>query len=190
VLREEPVPGSPAGVSVICHPHPQHGGTMHNKVVHTLARACHELGMATLRFNFRGIGTSAGSYDAGRGETDDALAVVDAARQLWPGVPLTLAGFSFGAMVALQAAPQARPQRVISVAPAVTREEFGLIHRPAAPWLVVQGDADEVVDPGAVRRWVAAFESPPEFVMLPGVGHYFHGRLNELKDAVQHWFAA
>lgn len=187
VLREEPQLAPGAGIAVICHPHPQHGGTMQNKVVHTLARACHELGMATLRFNFRGVGASSGVYDAGRGETADTLAVVAQARQLWPGRELTLAGFSFGAMVALQAAPAARPERVISVAPAVTREEFGATLRPDCAWLVVMGDADEVVDPAAVRRWVAEFAAPPAFVSLPGVGHFFHGRLTELKQLVQGW---
>ncbi|HTP40288.1 MAG TPA: alpha/beta fold hydrolase [Steroidobacteraceae bacterium] len=186
-LREEPPEVAGAGIAVLCHPHPQHGGTMQNKVVHTLARACHELGMATLRFNYRGVGSSDGSYDGGRGETDDVRAVVARARALWPERELTLAGFSFGAMVALQAAPATHPARMISVAPAVTRGEFGAIARPAADWLVLMGDADEVVDPAAVRRWVAAFPDPPAFVNLPGAGHFFHGRLTELKALVQDW---
>jgi alpha/beta superfamily hydrolase len=96
---------------VVCHPHPLYGGTMTNKVVHTLARSLQEQGMPTVRFNYRGVGKSAGQYDEGRGETADALAVVAWGRERWPGVPLTLAGFSFGAMVALLAAPAAQPVR-------------------------------------------------------------------------------
>lgn len=188
-LLEQPPPladsqhASPAAFAVICHPHPLHGGSMHNKVVFTVARACQELAMPTLRFNFRGVGASAGSYDEGRGETQDTLAVIAAGRARWPGAALTLAGFSFGAVVSLVAAAAAAPSRLISVAPAVAYVGLASMARPACPWLIVQGDADEVVDAREVQAFAARFSPPPQLVLLPGVGHFFHRRLDQLRDA-------
>ena len=181
---------APAAFGVICHPHPLYGGTMHNKVVYTIARACQERAMPTLRFNFRGVGASAGSYDEGRGEIQDTLAVIAAGRARWPGAALTLAGFSFGAVVSLMAAAAAAPSRLISVAPAVTRVAVASIARPACPWLIVQGDADELVDARDVQAFAAGFSPPPQLVLLPGVGHFFHGRLDQLRDAAIAFLAA
>ncbi|MFI4869445.1 MAG: alpha/beta hydrolase [Steroidobacterales bacterium] len=194
-LLEEPQPQGPqrsvpAGFAVICHPHPLHGGTLHNKVVHTLARACQERDLPTLRFNYRGVGASTGSYDEGRGETEDALAVVAAGRARWPHGALTLAGFSFGAMVSLRAAAATAPARLISVAPAVMSAGSDSIIRPPCPWLIVQGDADEVVDCRAVQAFAARFQPPPQLVVLPGAGHFFHRRLPELRDAAFEFLAA
>jgi alpha/beta superfamily hydrolase len=169
--------------AVVCHPHPLHGGTMHNKVVHTLARALQEQGMPTLRFNFRGVGSSAGAYDDGRGETEDALAVVAWGRRRWPGAQLVLAGFSFGAAVALRAALTAGAAQLITVAPAITSLGAAPL-RPACPWLLVMGDADDLVDCGQVRTWAAAFQPPPTLRVLAGGDHFFHGRLQELRAAV------
>ncbi len=189
-LLEDPQVSPPAGFAVVCHPHPLHGGTLHNKVVHTVARACQERGMPTLRFNYRGVGASAGSYDEGRGETQDVLAVVAAGRVRWPGAALTLAGFSFGGMVSLLAAAAAAPARLISIAPAVTRAELASIARPACPWLIVQGEADEVVNCREVQAFAARFQPPPQLLVLPGVGHFFHRRLAELRDAAFEFLAA
>jgi uncharacterized protein len=189
-LLEDPQGSPAAAFGVICHPHPLYGGTMHNKVVHTVARACQERGMPTLRFNYRGVGASAGSYDEGRGETQDALAVVAAGRARWPDAALTLAGFSFGGMVSLCAAAAAAPARLISVAPAVMYAELASIARPACPWLIVQGEADEIVDSRQVQAFAARFEPPPQLVILPGVGHFFHGRLEQLRDAALAFLAA
>ena len=183
-LLEEPTGAPFARFAVICHPHPQHGGTMHNKVVHTLARVLQEQGVATVRFNYRGVGASGGSYDAGAGETADALAVVAWGRARWPLAALVLAGFSFGAMVSLQASATARPAALISVAPAVTRLEITQLARPHCPWLIVQGDSDEIVDSHAVQAWSQRFSPPPTLRLLPGVDHFFHGRLHELKSAL------
>lgn len=188
-LLEQPPPvadsqdAAPAAFAVICHPHPLHGGNMHNKVVYTVARACQERAMPTLRFNFRGVGASAGSYDEGRGETQDTLAVIAAGRARWPQAALTLAGFSFGAVVSLNAAAAAAPARLISIAPAVARVAVASMARPACPWLIVQGDADEVVDAREVQAFAARFSPPPQLVLLPGVGHFFHRRLDQLRDA-------
>jgi uncharacterized protein len=155
-----------------------------------VARVLQEAGIATLRFNFRGVGASAGSYDKGRGELLDTLAVIDFGRARWPAATLTLAGFSFGAQMALLAAPSSAPLRLITVAPPVSRPEFGAVEQPSCPWLIVQGDADEVVDPQQVRSFAARFTPPPHFVMLAGVNHLFHGHLRELHDAVASFLKA
>jgi alpha/beta superfamily hydrolase len=182
---DDPAPGAvPAAVGVVCHPHPLYGGTLQNKVVHTLARAMQELGVPTVRFNFRGVGGSAGSYDAGVGEFEDALAACAWARQRWGCATLWLAGFSFGAAVALQAAGSVRPDALVTVAPPVGRIIVTPVARPSCPWLVVQGDCDELVDAASVRRWVGDFVPPPSLVMLSGAEHFFHGRLGELRAAV------
>jgi alpha/beta superfamily hydrolase len=183
-LLEDPRSTPGTGFGVICHPHPLHGGTMQNKVVHTLARALQEQELATLRFNFRGVGASEGVYDEGRGECDDALAVIDWGRARWPDAPLVLAGFSFGAMVALRIAAVARPERLITVAPPVTRVPLADIAPPPCPWLIVQGEADELVDYREVQAWAARFDPQPLLRLLPGVDHFFHGRLHELRAAV------
>jgi alpha/beta superfamily hydrolase len=176
---------APAAFAVICHPHPLHRGTMHNKVVHTLARACLELGIPTIRFNYRGVGASVGGYAEGIGETADALAVVGAGRERWPDAELVLAGFSFGGVVALRAAGAVAARRLVTVAPAVDRVPLDVLPTLPRAWLLVQGMDDEVVPQPHVQAWAEALRSPPQCVWLPGVGHYFHGALNPLKAAVQ-----
>jgi hypothetical protein len=186
LLEQTPaVAAAPAAFAVICHPHPQHGGTMHNKVVHTLARAFLELDIPTIRFNYRGVGASVGSYDEGIGETADALAVVATGRMRWPAAALVLAGFSFGGVVALRAAGSAAPRRLITVAPAVDRVPLDVLQAPPREWLLVQGMDDEVVPQAHVQAWAEALRSPPRCVWMPGVGHFFHGALIPLKAAVQ-----
>jgi uncharacterized protein len=175
---------------VICHPHPLHGGTMTNKVVTTLARSAHELLVPTLRFNFRGVGASAGSFDEGRGETEDALTAIAWARQRWPDATLWLAGFSFGGFVALRASTAGvagSVGKLVTVAPALARN-FGTVQDikvPQCPWLIVQGEADEVVDAAIAKEWAAQLQPPPKLVTLPGVGHFFHGQLGLLQQQVR-----
>jgi hypothetical protein len=182
---EDPAPGiAPRAIGVVCHPHPLHGGTMQNKVVHTLARAMQELGVPTVRFNFRGVGASEGTYGDGLGEVDDALAAVAWARERWNCETLWLAGFSFGSAVSLGAARVARPAALVSVAPPVGRLLLGRVEHPGCPWLVVQGDRDELVDCDAVRRWAATHEPAPELAVFEGAEHFFHGRLVELRARV------
>lgn len=176
--------GNPVAVAVVCHPNPVQGGTMQNKVAYILARAFNDMGAVSLRFNFRGVGASAGAFDRGEGETDDALAAMDWLTARHPGVPLWLAGFSFGAYVALRAQSRRDVRKLVTVAPAVERFERSAIVTPRCPWVLVQGDADDVVPPQAVLDWAAALTPPPRLALLEGAGHFFHGRLNELRDSV------
>ncbi len=174
----------PARFGVVCHPHPLYGGTLDNKVVYTLARAFEELGAPVIRFNFRGVGQSEGRYDSGVGESQDTLAVIAHGRRRWPGAALWLAGFSFGGAIAVRVAARARPERLVTVAPGVTRVDMEGVPSPGCPWLIVQGDADDVIEPGEVLAWAGGQSPPPSIRMLPGAGHFFHGRLNELRATV------
>jgi alpha/beta superfamily hydrolase len=160
---------------------------MTNKVVHVLAKTFNERGVPAVRFNFRGVGASAGAYDEGAGETQDALAVIDWALQRFPGAALWVAGFSFGGAIAVRAAMARDAQRLVTVAPAVHRFAVDGARLPRCPWLLVQGDQDELVDAGEIQRWVATLAHPPQLALLPGVEHFFHGRLNELRSVVLQW---
>lgn len=184
-LAETPAGFGGARCAVICHPHPLYGGTMDNKVVTITARALQESGIATVRFNFRGVGASEGGFDDGRGETEDALAVADWAVRRWPAARLSVAGFSFGAYVAFQLASRRPVERLYTIAPPVRRFDFAAQPAPRVPWVVIQGDRDELVDVGAVLAWTRSVVPPPTVVVVEGAEHFFHGRLNELRTAVQ-----
>jgi uncharacterized protein len=176
-------PGGPRGLAVVCHPHPLYGGTLDNKVVTTLARCCSEAGLASLRFNFRGVGRSAGHFDQGEGEVEDALAVLD-----WGLRALALRhwawlGFSFGGRVALRAAAQRRPAQLVTVAPALHGPGEG-VTAPACPWLLIHGADDDVVDCEETVARVQGLEPPVDVRLLDGTGHFFHGRLGDLRDIV------
>ncbi len=183
-LLEVPAGVSPTALAIVCHPHPLHGGTMQNKVAHTLARACNDLGFAALRFNFRGVGTSAGSHDNGVGEIEDARAVLTYGRQRFAG-PVLLSGFSFGSLVALELARSETVAQLISIAPPVSRLETDSDwSQPSCPWLIVQGDADELVDADEVLTWVDSLEPGPRLVVLKDVDHFFHGNLVLLRELI------
>lgn len=188
-LIDAPADAQGAHVAVVCHPHPLQGGTMTNKVAHMLAKSFNSAGIPAIRFNFRGVGKSAGTYAEGIGETDDALAIIEWARSRWVGASISLAGFSFGGAVAIRAAAATEPARLVTVAPAVDRVHVPVDRLPRCPWLVIQGDQDEVVDPSAVQAWIEHLPDPPELALIPGVGHYFHGTLNQLKQTVLDWLA-
>jgi alpha/beta superfamily hydrolase len=173
--------------AVICHPHPMYGGTLTNKVVHMLARSCNELGVPSVRFNFRGVGASTGRFDEGEGETEDALAALDWVATRWPGASLWLGGFSFGGAIAIRAAAARDVRRLVTVAPAIQRVPIGSSALPRCPWLIVQGDNDELVDAGEIERWAGALAVRPQLALLRGVDHFFHGRLNELRSVVLDW---
>ncbi|KRC10383.1 alpha/beta hydrolase [Hydrogenophaga sp. Root209] len=172
------------GVAVIAHPHPLHGGTLTNKVVQTLARACVQAGLTAVRFNFRGVGASEGVYDEGRGELDDLLAVV--AAHAAEG-PLFLAGFSFGAFVTSHAAVRLHAsrdiQRLVLIGTAASR--FDAAPVPAelhARTLVVHGEQDDTVPLSSVMDWARPQVLP--VLVVPGGGHFFHGQLPMLRELV------
>jgi len=175
---------TPGALAVICHPHPLHGGTLDNKIVHQLAKSFVALGAVSVRFNFRGVGQSEGEYDEGRGERDDLLAVVEWARQRWPGLPLWLAGFSFGGYIALDAAQLLQPDWLVTVAPAVNYFPDRPVSLKAVRWLLIHGDADDIVPGSALESWIGRQGLAPDMVTIEGAGHFFHGRLNALRDIV------
>jgi alpha/beta superfamily hydrolase len=188
-IVEDSAAAARTSYAVVCHPHPSFGGTMDNKVVTTVARALRTTGMPAVRFNFRGVGASAGSFDGGAGETADADAVASWGSGHWPGRTLVIAGFSFGGSVALRVAQQREargqaPKLLITIAPAIQHLGPLAMDVPRCPWIVVQGDADDVVDAASVVSWANALEPKPRLVILPGAGHFFHGRLLEVRDAV------
>jgi uncharacterized protein len=174
-----PEGASPIGTALICHPNPTQGGTMDNKVVQTLARAFIHLGWRAVRFNFRGIGKSEGGWDEGRGEVDDALAVLEAVSS--PGEALILSGFSFGGYVASRAAQRltAPARRLVLVGPATSRFDTAPV---PADTVVIHGEVDDVVPLSAVLDWARPQSLP--VTVVPGVGHFFHGQLPLLKSLV------
>lgn len=192
----DPAEGTPQPLlAVVCHPLPTEGGTMHNKVVTTTARALRETGIATLRFNFRGVGHSDGQFDNGQGELDDLRAVVAWAALQHPDKALWLAGFSFGAWVSLCGAADLRAKALISIAPPVGRSwAFDDIALPQVPWLVIQGLSDEIVDAHAVRTWISGLPQPPQLIEMPDTSHFFHRKLIDLRglirNSVRNWLPA
>ena len=170
---------------IVCHPHPQHGGSMHNKVVTTLARTFAELGAPSIRFNYRGVEKSAGEYDRGDGETQDLLAVIKWVNQHYPSHKVWLAGFSFGSFIALRGASLLPDQvtQLITIAPSV-KGYFDFIDgsRITCPWVLVMGEADELVAIEDVKQWVSDLPVPVEAVYFPKVGHFFHGNLIRLRE--------
>jgi len=173
---------APAASAVVCHPHPQYGGSLDNKVAYTLARACRDTGIVVARLNFRGVGRSQGDFDEGRGETDDALSVADWLCTRLPERPFYWLGFSFGAGVALRAAMRRLPRGLVTVA--LPTRYFDTLPRPDCVWLAVQGDADEVVDPDAAQQSLRALQPVPDIEVLEGVGHFFHGHIGHLRERV------
>ena len=171
----------PLGIGIICHPHPQHGGTMDNKVVHTIARAFIQLGLQSVRFNFRGVGQSEGQWAEGIGELDDALAVIRAFRS--PAQPFFLAGFSFGAYIASEAATRMPvdelPQRMVLVGPSTQHQVMPPV---PADTVVIHGESDEVVPLNATLDWARPQNLP--VIVFPGAGHFFHGQLSQLRSVV------
>ena len=163
---------------------------MQNKVVHTLARAVQEQGVATVRFNFRGVGASAGTHDDGVGESEDAAVVADWGLARLGATRLWSLGFSFGGFVSYRLASLRDAALLVTVAPPVRRFDFATHAAPRCPWLVAQGDADDVVDHEAVLDWTRTVDPPPEVRILPGAEHFFHGRLTVLRSLVAEWLAA
>ncbi len=169
----------PVAIAVVAHPLPTMGGTMDNKIVTTLAKTFAELGFATLRFNFRGVGASAGVFDHGNGEVDDVLSAVQYAQGVFGELPLILAGFSFGGYVQARAAEHLHPHKLVLIAPAVGRFAMPQV---APDTLVIQGEHDEVIPLSDALDWARPQQLP--VVVLPEAGHFFHGRLHQIKQIV------
>ena len=170
------------GLAIICHPHPQQGGTMENKVVTTLVRCYRDLGISALRFNFRGVGASEGVFDKAIGELDDLLAVIDWAKHNITHSSLLLAGFSFGSSIAARASHTAGCRHLTLVAPPVERYEYDRDGKFNISVCVIQGDRDELVFAQGVYDWVAQLHSAAELIRYPEAGHFFHGFLSPLKS--------
>ena len=179
----------PRGLALLCHPNPVQGGTMMNKVVSTLQRTARDAGLVTLRFNYRGVGASAGSHDMGTGEVDDALAAARWLRAQYPDLPLTLLGFSFGGFVATSLGGRLEAQgmklaHLFMVAPAVMRLRDEDALPQTCPITVIQPETDEVIDPQLVYDWSKDLSRPHELLKVAECGHFFHGKLPELKELV------
>lgn len=174
-------------MGIVCHPHPLHGGNMTNKVAHFTARAMNEMGINVLRFNFRGVGKSQGSFDHAVGEVQDCLAAWEWMKSEIGDKPLLLAGFSFGSYVAAKASQTIRPVGLVSIAPPVNLYSFDRLPSPGCPWLVVQGDEDEVVPSDRVRTWAKNSPHVTDLEWLPGASHFFHGRLLEMGESIKIW---
>jgi uncharacterized protein len=189
-ILKEPRQGSPKGVALVLHPHPLGGGTMHNKVVFRAAAALNDAGLTTLRINFRGVGESTGEHDEGRGERDDARAGLDYLSNHYPGLPITLCGFSFGARVGLDAGiKDPRVAYLIGIGTPLEKYDFNFLTACRKPLLLVHGENDEFGDVNRLRQLVAelAKNTPVELVVVSGAGHFFEDRLDELKRAITDW---
>jgi len=181
---------APNRAALVCHPHPLFGGTLHNKVVYQAAKALDGLGMPVLRFNFRGAGLSEGSHDRGRGELDDVRAALEFLASRFSGVPLLLAGFSFGCWVGLRVGCEdARVSRLIGIGAPVNNSDFSYLQKCGKPKLFVHGSNDEFGDERKVRQMVAGLPGENELVVVEGVDHFFSGEIEQLGAAIAEWIS-
>jgi uncharacterized protein len=184
--RQDP----PQGVALVLHPHPLGGGTMHNKVVFRAAAALNDAGLTVLRINFRGVGQSTGEHDEGRGEQDDVRAGLDYLSQHYPGLRIILCGFSFGARVGLDVGiNDARVSYLIGIGTPLEKYDFTFLAACRKPLLLVHGEHDEFGDVQHLQKLVQELEknTPVELVVVPGAGHFFDNRLDDLKRAITEW---
>jgi alpha/beta superfamily hydrolase len=181
----------PRAAAVACHPLPTHGGTMHNKVVFRIAKAFERTGHSVLRFNFRGVGRSQGTFSNGRGEAEDVRAALDWLAARHPGIPLAVAGFSFGSSVGLPVgAADSRVERIVGVGIPIDRFPFEELNRNTRPKLFVQGDRDQYGPLDALRTSLEGVGRPWDLEIIAGADHFFAGRLAELERAIAAWLSA
>lgn len=173
---------------VVCHPNPVQGGTMDNKVVTTIVKAFNNLGISAIRFNYRGVGNSEGAYGSIVGEAEDMMSVIKWVKKWRPKVRFRFAGFSFGAYIAAYAATQEPAVSLVTVAPSVRRMPYALLDKITCPWLVVIGEQDEVVEPQEVYAWYEGLAADKQIVRFPDTGHFFHGKLVELRNVIESIF--
>jgi alpha/beta superfamily hydrolase len=175
-------------VALVCHPHPLFGGTMHNKVVYQAAKALHRKGMPVLRFNFRGVGLSEGEHNRGRGEQDDVRTAFDYLAKEFPARPILLAGFSFGSWVGLRVGCEdPRVTSLIGLGIPVNKSDLSYLASCAKPKLFIQGENDEFGARANVEEFVATLPEPKRLVIVPGVDHFFTGKLPEVGAAIEAW---
>lgn len=169
-------------IAIICHPHPLFEGTMHNKVVSTLHRACNQRNIPNMRFNFRGVGKSEGEYAGAEGGVEDCRSVINYLQNNYPHKNLWIFGFSFGAYVAAKTATQVATELLITVAPPVGKDYFGQLPERKQPWILVQAKDDKVIDAQAVYDWYDNLECQPQLISFDEAGHFFHGKLIPLRE--------
>jgi len=183
-----PPAAAPGMAALVCHPHPVFGGTMHNKVVFQAAKALDSLGIAVLRFNFRGAGLSEGVHDKGRGEIHDVRAALEFLATQFPTVRLLVAGFSFGCWVGMRAGCEdARVEKLIAIGAPVNNSDFSYLGKCAKPKLFVHGSNDEHGDVEKVRQLVGSLPGENELVVVEQVDHFFTGKIEELGKAIREW---
>lgn len=179
----------PKGIAIVAHPHPQYGGTMDNKVVHTLFNSILESGLITVKFNFRGVGASEGEFDNGIGEVDDIIALTQTIQHHFGnhsgGMPLLLAGFSFGGGIQLHAAKRLNPKSLVLIAPSVEKLNAPAPHETVEHTLIIHGDKDEIIPLSTLLNWATPLSLP--ISIIPGAEHFFHGKLVILKQLIRHF---
>lgn len=178
--------GHPRAVTVFGHPHPLHGGTMHTKALYQAAKAMPRIGVAALRFNFRGVGRSAGSFDSGVGEKDDFRAAIGFAAGRFPDLPVWAAGMSFGSWIGMTAgAEDARVSLLLGIAPPVDRYDFGVLKTCVLPKFIIHGESDELISIKEIRRFYAQVPEPKELVAIEDANHLFEGKTSMVGEAVE-----
>jgi len=184
-LLEEPEDGAPREAALVCHPHPQHGGTMHNKVVHRIARGLRGAGAVVLRFNYRGVNLSEGAYDHGEGELEDARSALSYLRERYPDLPFTLAGFSFGSRIVLRlACGGIGASRVIAVGFPTTYKDSSSLEGCTTPRIFVQSTHDQYGPVAELEPIVAPLPEPKKLVLIEAQDHFFAGGLDQLERAI------
>ena len=184
-LLDEPA-ATPRAVAVFGHPHPLHGGTMHTKALYQAAKAMPRIGVAALRFNFRGVGSSAGTFDAGPGEQEDFKAAITFASERFPDVPIWAAGMSFGSWIAMTTGAQdARVSLLLGIAPPVDRYDFDVLRTCTLPKFIIHGESDELISIKDIRKFYAQIPEPKELVTIEDANHLFEGKTSMVGEAVE-----
>lgn len=178
--------GEPRAIAVFGHPHPLHGGTMHTKALYQAAKAMPRIGVAALRFNFRGVGRSAGTFDAGAGEQEDFRAAITFAQERFPDLPVWAAGMSFGSWIALTVgAEDTRVSLLLGIAPPVDRYDFGVLKTCTLPKFIIHGENDELISIKEIRKFYSQLPEPKELVVLEDANHLFEGKTTDVGETVE-----
>ena len=184
-LLDEPA-GEPRAVAVFGHPHPQHGGTMHTKALYQAAKAMPRIGVAALRFNFRGVGRSVGTFDAGPGEKEDFKAAIDFVSKRFPDVPIWAAGMSFGSWIAMTVgAHDSRVSLLLGIAPPVDRYDFDALRTCTLPKFIIHGEEDKLISIKEIRKFYSQIPEPKELVTIEYANHLFEGKTPLVAEAVE-----